>query len=190
MATTYSKSLSTDFSGNLNPSQLRNELNADGGISPECIVVKNSGDDVDIVFDASLSGGEETTLNNLISAHIPISSYISSKSETVTATSLETYQTKTVLNKYVNVGEYKINWYYIFLTDDGYHDIRIIVDDSTVIHSSSGKLPIVSSIYRNKECGFNFVTLNEGIHNIKLQFKSTSNNTVTIECARLHIEDL
>lgn len=71
MTTTYTKSLSSAFGGNLNTTQLLTEITADGGISPTCITVMSIADVVDIVFDAALSGGEQTTLDGLISAHTP-----------------------------------------------------------------------------------------------------------------------
>jgi hypothetical protein len=71
MAVTYLKSLSADFSGNLNPSQLFDEIQDAFGIIPICITVTNIGNDVRILFESSLSSGEQVTLDNLISVHSP-----------------------------------------------------------------------------------------------------------------------
>lgn len=65
------KSLSVDFGGNLNTTQLTSEINSAGGISPTCLGVFNRGDVVTIKFDATLSGNELTALNNVITAHSP-----------------------------------------------------------------------------------------------------------------------
>lgn len=70
MTTTYTKSLPSDFSGNLHGEQLKKEINSTI-ITPNCIVVKNTGDDVDIIFESALSAGQQTTLDNLISNHSP-----------------------------------------------------------------------------------------------------------------------
>jgi len=68
----YIRSLSNDFSGNLNPDQLQGEINGNAGIAPECLGVINPSDVVEIHFDAPLSAAEETTLATIISAHTPI----------------------------------------------------------------------------------------------------------------------
>ena len=71
MTTTYNFSLASDFGGSLKSYQLHKEIDDDGGITPNLIGVNTEGDDVAIIFDATLSGGEETTLNGLVSAHVP-----------------------------------------------------------------------------------------------------------------------
>jgi len=75
MTTSYTKSLTLDFIGNLNIIQLQDEINLDSTIAPNCITVTNNADVVKIIFDSALSGGEQTTLNNLIAAHTP-SNYV------------------------------------------------------------------------------------------------------------------
>lgn len=69
--TTYIKSLLTDFGENLNPKQLLKEINDDGGIVPNCTYIFNINDDVEITFDADISAGEQTTLDGIITAHVP-----------------------------------------------------------------------------------------------------------------------
>nr|QBK89447.1 MAG: hypothetical protein LCMiAC02_05420 [Mimivirus LCMiAC02] len=72
MTTIYTKSLSSDFSSNLNSSQFHIEVDGDGGITPNILGVNVTGDVVDIIFDAALSGAEQTTLDGLITAHTPV----------------------------------------------------------------------------------------------------------------------
>lgn len=69
MATIYTYSLSTDFSGNISPHILVDEVDADPGITPTCTKVNLSGDIVDIFFDIALSGAEQIILDNLVAAH-------------------------------------------------------------------------------------------------------------------------
>lgn len=71
MTSTYSYSLSADFSGNLNSHQLHQEIHK-SSIVPVITEVRIVGDDVDIVFNSALSAGEQTTLNGLVSAHTPL----------------------------------------------------------------------------------------------------------------------
>ena len=67
MTTTYNKSVTTDFSGSTpNLDKFHSEIV--GGISG-LQGITMTGDSVDIIFDAALSEGEQTTLNNLIAAH-------------------------------------------------------------------------------------------------------------------------
>jgi hypothetical protein len=50
--------------------RFRAEVNADGGIAPNCIRVGTVGDVVTCMFDAGLSAGEVTTLEGLANVHV------------------------------------------------------------------------------------------------------------------------
>ena len=69
MSTTYTRSLSTDFGGSIKLKQFHEEVVANGGIAPNITGVTMTGDVIEIIFDAALSAGEETTLNGLINVH-------------------------------------------------------------------------------------------------------------------------
>jgi hypothetical protein len=71
MTTTYSKSLSSDLGGDLNTSQLRDEINGHTGINPECLGLLNTGDDVKIIFATGLDGSELTALDGVVGGHVP-----------------------------------------------------------------------------------------------------------------------
>ena len=71
MTIKITKSLSNDFSGGLNTQQLHSQIVKDVGITANCLTVKSTGGDVDIIFDTSLTGPEETTLDLIIAAHTP-----------------------------------------------------------------------------------------------------------------------
>lgn len=68
--TTYTYSHSSDFGSSLNSSQLQTEIKA-SNIVPSIASVNRNGDVIDIVFASALSGAEQTTLNGLVSAHVP-----------------------------------------------------------------------------------------------------------------------
>ena len=70
--TTYTKSLVADFGNNLNSIQFHTEVAEDVNIVPNILRVDVTDDIIDIVFDAILSNAEQTVLNGLISAHIPV----------------------------------------------------------------------------------------------------------------------
>lgn len=65
-------SLSGDFSGNLNSNQLQEEIIAEGSITTTLLHIELIGDVVNIIFDSTASSAEKTTLNNLVSNHVPI----------------------------------------------------------------------------------------------------------------------
>jgi hypothetical protein len=75
MTTIYTKSLSTDFGGNLNTTQFHAEIVNDLTINKTLIGVNNLDDVVDIVFSSALDSGELTALNLLITNHVPLNVY-------------------------------------------------------------------------------------------------------------------
>jgi len=93
MTTIYTRSLSSNFGGNLNPSQLIDEINVAIG-SPSCFFLENIGDVVNIYFASALSGPQQTTLNGVIAAHVPANPAI--QNESVSTTSTQTLTNKTL----------------------------------------------------------------------------------------------
>lgn len=69
MTEVYSKS--TDFGGQLNTSQLQDEINADAGITTTLSYIETVDDTVNVVFASTISAGEKTTLDGLVSTHTP-----------------------------------------------------------------------------------------------------------------------
>ena len=67
---TYTKSLASDFSGNLSIGQFNQEIHANVGI-PATFCINLDGDVVDIIFSSGLSAPEIIVLDGLISAHTP-----------------------------------------------------------------------------------------------------------------------
>jgi len=64
----YIYSLSSDFGGNINPTNLEDEIEA-SSIATTLSRISVIQDTVDIHFTSALSGAEETTLNGLIATH-------------------------------------------------------------------------------------------------------------------------
>jgi len=96
MTSIVTRSLATDFGGNLNPNQLITEINNSPSISPNCFYISNIGDVVDIYFDAALSGPETTTLNGIIASHVPDNPTI--VNESVSTTDNQTLNNKTIID--------------------------------------------------------------------------------------------
>lgn len=70
MATTYTYSLASDFGGSIGQRQFHEEIVAEVSITPTLEGVTITDDVIDVIFESSLSTGEETTLDNLVSAHV------------------------------------------------------------------------------------------------------------------------
>lgn len=68
---TYDYSFSVDFSNNITFEKFITEINT-SSISENLVNIVREGDEVHINFDATLSAGDQITLNNLVSSHIPI----------------------------------------------------------------------------------------------------------------------
>lgn len=72
MTTIYNYYVTIHFGG-VEPKigQLHKEIELDGGIDPVLQGISKTGDAVDCIFVSALSAGEQTTLDGLISAHVP-----------------------------------------------------------------------------------------------------------------------
>lgn len=68
----YIYSLSSDFGGNLAAGQLSREIMADVTIVTTLVTIRTKGDVVTVSFVSAISGAEETALDNLVAAHVPI----------------------------------------------------------------------------------------------------------------------
>lgn len=65
----YTKSITTDFGGNFNSTNLKNDI-VSQGLTPNLLRIDRLGDSIDIVFDGALSAGEVTLLgSNIIANH-------------------------------------------------------------------------------------------------------------------------
>lgn len=68
MTHTKTKSITSDFSNNFNSTNLKKEIE-NSNMTPNLIRIDRLGDSIDIIFDTELTGGDETTLNSIISGH-------------------------------------------------------------------------------------------------------------------------
>lgn len=70
--TTYTFSLSSDFGSGLDSDQLGQQIESDGTIVTALTHISTAGDVVDVIFASPLSGGEQTALNVVVAAHVPL----------------------------------------------------------------------------------------------------------------------
>lgn len=186
---TYTKSLSSDFGGSLNSRQLHNAIDDNVNITTNILRIDTDGDDVDIIFDGSLSGLESSTLDSLVSAHNPVTSgdrkIVNTDLDETTSTNYQTRDTLTT--EYLIAADYKIDWYYTFRSEDGTPDIRVIVDDTTVIHTNNTRVPVIGSTIQYDKTGFSVQTLTVGVHTIKLQYRGNPLSATSITSSNLFI---
>jgi hypothetical protein len=69
MTTTYTKSLASDFGGELNPSQLRELIIMDAAITSTLVAIRQADDVVDIMFTPALDGAGVSALDAIIAAY-------------------------------------------------------------------------------------------------------------------------
>lgn len=144
MTATYTKSLSGDFSGNLNITQLFNQIE-NSEIVPSCVTIKNKSDDVDIIFVSSLSSGEEAILDNIVSNYIidnskPYNNFLTLTPNKTKITSNSSYSNiytfkyggsiKTGLIDYIEIISYTDS------NTDSY-DIRVVDQNSAIVLASA-----------------------------------------------------
>ncbi len=172
--------------------QLQKEIKDDIGISPTITSISQDNDNVTISFDSTLSGPEQITLNNLVSAHTPITSgNKTTGTNDLFSTTISSYTTRdTLTTEYLSAGDYKIDWFYTFRTYNGYPDIRIIIDNNTIIHTNNSRVPVISSTIEYDKTGFDIQTLTEGQHVIELQIKGHSDSPASILKSCLFISEV
>jgi hypothetical protein len=90
--TRYTKSLATDFGGNINESQLHREITL--AIPGTALIgVNRSEDIIELIFADTLSGGDETILGTTISNHVPMTGTRKSRFFTYTPKTTKTNST-------------------------------------------------------------------------------------------------
>jgi len=102
---TYSYSVTSDFGGT-NPilNQLHNEIDSESGITKTLNGISKTNDNVDIIFDESLSAGEQTTLDGIVSSHTPVSITHFRLTDTVMC-----HRTSTITTEYVLMDSFVYN---------------------------------------------------------------------------------
>ena len=192
---TVVKSLSADFGGSWNQSQLHQEIVAAVGIVTTLIGInyETGSDTINIEFQSVLSGGESVVLDALIAAHTPTiltdpNRYVSKESDVeITDTSYYTHDTLTT--KSLSEGMYKITWYYEFSHVDGEFEAQVIVDDVTQIHhvlKPSRDFLTLSYVFNSG--GIGKIPLASGVHTVKLQYRAPNGGDVSIRRSTLDIE--
>ena len=73
MTSTYTYSVTSNFPSGIAADQLHDAVDNNGAIVPVCSGIQIEGDVVDITFAAALSPSEETELDAVVAAHVPIS---------------------------------------------------------------------------------------------------------------------
>lgn len=196
----YTYSLSSDFGGNIDREQFHNTLYLDGDLTSKLEGIEIDQDVVDIHFNATLTGPEQTTLNSLISGHTPSTSnatVVNSHFQYLEATSLiestqrDLLQVASLSTNHMIAGYHKIEWYYEWSAGvmDSYFKCRIQLDNTTTVHeyettSTTG----ISSKY-TAVTGFKVINFTDGVHTIDLDY-CTSKSYSSIRNIRILINKL
>lgn len=177
MSFKYTKSLSSDFGGNLNPSQLQKIINDNDSIGKRCTNVisdASSPDDVHIIFTSYLSSEEEQILIFLISNYsieIPLygNEYQFVESSVESSTTSTSYINKLrLITSSLYGGNYHIGWMYkcrCSLSDKNI--IRVNLDNTTIL----SEVQYLSKDNNNiQSSGFKNIKISSGIHIIDIDF--------------------
>lgn len=101
---------------------------------------------------------------------------------TTTSTAFPGLTKVTLTTPSLAAGDYKVFWKYQWAINDAggtRFDARVILDDTTVIHSiTRDGVGITGTTARNPVGGSKKVTFTSGVHTIKLQFKTSSSSFV------------
>lgn len=145
--------------------------------------------ELEIFFTNDLSAGDKTILDDIVAN---MGTPPTGKTHTGKVSEAESNSTQTSLQDKLEINlsnvpaaEYRFDWYFEILTDDPgtICDARVILDDSIVgCEASTGEA--IENVG-----GFGIVDLDEGAHNVKIQWRRRSGGTgdAIIRRARLHI---
>lgn len=86
MSSTYTRSLSGDFGGNLNIQHLITLIQTDPGITTELSMILTDGDVITITFQSTLSGSEDTALVNILDNYVYKAKYSGDTSNAIDTT--------------------------------------------------------------------------------------------------------
>jgi len=110
----YTYSITDDFTAGVNEDRLSEEI-AESSIGPDLCCIDTEEDICNIYFSTSLSGGEQTILNNIVSGHASIKASARDLADSKVLTSTTNARWVTKVNKtteYMQGGTYKVSWYY------------------------------------------------------------------------------
>lgn len=158
MATDYIFSLSTNFPGGLNSTQLYTQIN-NSAIVPSLLAINTDGDVVTIQFNSALSGAEETILNDLVA------NYVYSSGPAPPVTPLCKFRTSSTTD--VNA----------FSPTTVVWDITDIIDDTHFeLSEDNTKIKILEDGYYEIDCLCSFQTTETGEFNNKMNILLNAEN--------------
>lgn len=187
---TTTKSLSTDFGGNIKTEQFHIEIVNSEISSGVLIGIILTGDVVEIIFDNALDGTDQTTLDTLISTHVPDNTLSKSQFFIV-----PTIKQDTKSNNYTKVATFKypgsissgtIDYIEIIsYMDSGITSYSVRVVDKTNNLIIAEKNDITNTVYSSIDLGtISNVMLNSAIIELHVKLVGASGN------AKVYIDNL
>jgi len=199
MATKYSFSISEDFLNSaICSTKLHGEIEGSNiDTTSSFFAVNTEGNACDIWFENELTPSEQTVLNNLVAAHdgVPCSpfscAFLSSENSSLTS-SVSYIQRDSISLENIEAGEYEIKWYFEYSYSDNVTKpkFRVQLDDETTLAEFGYTLYVGDDEWISKS-GFAFVILEQGDHNIDIDYGAgLSNKTTRIRRVRISIEKI
>lgn len=198
----YNYNLLIDFSNGINSTCLDETIQNFGFANQfDGVTVTYINDNVALEFIGSLSQADQDDLDIIVSNHDPdnceddsdvgiiIGAAGDASSLTLSSTNSTTPQRKLRMSTVnIPVGRYRIGWFYEFAHSLTSADFRgqVQLNESIDLMEHSQELKDSGTDQSNLLCGFAYVDLNEGNHNIDVNYWS-ENGTSYIKNVRLEI---
>lgn len=191
MSENYTYSIAGDFlNEEIVNDKLVEEIEASSIDSTGLLHINTDGDVCKIVFDGTLSSGDQTILDSLVGAHdgIPCDCIECEglESENESSSSSTSYQERNTFDiSNIEAGKYKVSWYFEHTSSDpAYHThFRIQLDNTITICELEGG--VLGVDHWTGSCGFNFIEL-DGDHTIDVDYKS-ENSQVTVKMRNVRV---
>lgn len=180
MSAKYNFSVSTDFTeSKVNPAQLRHEVKQ-SDIAATCTKINQDGDSLFVWFDAELGASDQSTLNNLIGSHVPLSynitkGYVQSSLDLTETTGSTYLLKKQVRYQVVDAGQFLLQWSGEVGNTRANRTtlVRIVLDGVNVLCETGYESDNVH-VSRRLWSGFQLLSLQPGEHTVDFQFKSVT----------------
>jgi hypothetical protein len=196
----YDYSLSEDFSNGINLDCLHKSIE-DYGFATPFNGINLEDDDVTIMFTGSLSPGDESDLDTIVSNHDPdnceeesdVGNVIGAAGDAYSNSLSQTNSSTPIRKLRMSItdlpeGSYRIGWYYEWAQSSQSTDFRarVQLDDTTDLMYHSQEVKDSGTDQSVPVCGFAYVDLTEGDHVVDLDYWAEG-NTSYIQNARLEI---
>lgn len=203
MSVTYTYSHSQDFinlqTDIVNSQKLKNEINNSdiSGVLQVINVFVTSNDDIDFIFEESLSAGDIVILNDLVENHTGIGFetydqyefYVESTNESTT-TSVNYIKKLSLVVSNISAGIYRVFWSFVYSQSSSSAEFksRVQVDDTDTIWEIAARNVGNEAGKNYPASGVKYINLSAGDHFIDIDFASSSSSKISrISLAKIEL---